>query len=514
MNNTKHEICQPSASAQFQSVRAYGYDIPRAIADIIDNSITAKANNVWIVHNFNDDNPNESQIAVIDDGDGMNKEELFNGMRLHAKNPLDDRDEDDLGRFGLGLKTASLSQCKILTVRSKKSNHDNTRCWDLDYVDECDEYRLIKGPRTKKSSKMLKLLDNFDHGTIVLWENLQQDFEEIDEVNEEHFERLMGEAKAYCELMFHRFIGIEGKLNIYLTNLKNFSKNPIKLKSVDPFLKSKSEIIGPELLDNNAIKATTYILPYHSKLSEIDKKQLDSIHGRLKHQGFYVYRNKRLLLAGGWLNLGFNQHGSTNLTRIALDLPNNVDIDWKLDVTKSEVIPPNRLRKPLKKLAQLAIDRAKNVLTHKARSVTRKLKQDTFMVWNISKVDNLTGKYEFTINRKHPIIKEILELTQGDKKLQKEIESLIKLAEKTLPIDLISSRSSEDLRDFEFDRKLTKSEWGFDLILKFNELFNKKIDKGSSEKDAFNELRAMEPFDKFPAEFESLKEQYIGKKKK
>ena len=510
----KHEICQPSASAQFQSVRAYGYDIPRALADIIDNSITANAKNIYIVHEFNEDDPNKSQIAIIDDGDGMTENELFNGMRLHAKNPLHERSENDLGRFGLGLKTASLSQCKILTVRSKKNDEDNTRCWDLDYVEECDEYRLIKGPRTSASKKIITLIDKFENGTLVLWENLQQDFEEIDEVNEAHFERLMSEAKAYCELVFHRFIGIEGSLNIYLSRLDNFHTNPRKLKAVDPFLKNKSEIIGPEFLDGNSIKATTYVLPYHSNLSENEKTQLDSIHGRLKHQGFYVYRNKRLLLAGGWLNLGFNQHGSTNLTRIALDLPNNVDIDWKLDVTKSEVIPPNRLRKPLKKLAQLAIDRAKNVLTHKARSVTRKLKQDTFMVWNISKVNNLTGKYEFTINRKHPIIKEILALTEHDKKLRKEIESLIKLTEKTLPIDLISSRSSEDLKDFEIDRKLTKAEWGFDIILKFTEMFKKKTDNGFSNEEVFNELRAMEPFDKFSADFESMKETYLGKKKK
>jgi len=507
-----HEICQPSASAQFQAVRAYGYDIPRAIADIIDNSITANAKNIYIVHHFNESDPNLSQIAIIDDGNGMNEKELFNGMRLHSKNPLQERAKHDLGRFGLGLKTASLSQCKILTVRSKKDNEDNTRCWDLDYVEQCDEYRLIKGPRTKESKKMIDLLNTFDKGTLVLWENLQQDFEEIDEVNEAHFERLMSETKKYCELIFHRFIGIEGNINIYLTKFDSFHTNPKKMKAVDPFIKNKSEVIGPEFLDGNTIKATTYVLPYHLNLSENEKKQLDSIHGRLKHQGFYVYRNKRLLLAGGWLNLGFNQHGSTNLARIALDLPNNVDIDWKLDVTKSEVIPPNRLRKPLKKLGQLAIDRSKNVLTHKARSVTRKLSKDTFMVWNISKVNNLTGKYEFTINRQHPIIKDIIELTKDDKKLRKEIESLIKLTEKTLPIDLISSRTSEDLKDFEFDRKLTKAEWGFDIVLKFNEMFKKKTDNGISKKEAFNELRAMEPFDKFSADFESLKDTYIGKK--
>ena len=503
-----HEICQPSASAQFQAVRAYGYDIPRAIADIIDNSITASAKNVYIVHHFNESDPNESQIAIIDDGNGMNEKELFNGMRLHSKNPLQERAEHDLGRFGLGLKTASLSQCKILTVRSKKDNDDNTRCWDLDYVEECDEYRLIKGPRTKESKKIIDLLNTFDNGTLVLWENLQQDFEESDEDNEEHFERLMSETKAYCELVFHRFIGLEGNLNIFLTSLENFNKSPLKLKAVDPFLKNKSEIIGPELMDDNAIKATTYILPYHSKLSEIEKKQLDSINGRLKHQGFYVYRNKRLLLPGGWLNLGFNQHGSTNLSRIALDLPNNVDIDWKLDVTKSEVIPPNRLRKPLKKLAQLAIDRSKNVLTHKARSVTRRLKKDTFMIWNISKVHNMTGKYEFKINRNHVLIKDILNQVKGDKKLEKAVDSLIKLAENKLPVDLISSRSSEDLKDFEFERKISEDVWGLDLIEKFNEQFKSHLNNGLSSKDAFYQVLAIEPFDEFKADFESIKKNY------
>ena len=106
--------CPPDPLSHFQSIRAIGYDINRAISDIIDNSISANAKNIYIIHHFDDQN---TKIAILDDGNGMNKKELIQGMRLNSKNPLDDRDEEDLGRFGLGLKSASLSQSLGLRAR-------------------------------------------------------------------------------------------------------------------------------------------------------------------------------------------------------------------------------------------------------------------------------------------------------------------------------------------------------------------------------------------------------------
>src|SRR5579872_5411751 len=127
-NKPDFDIVAPDASAMIESLRAFGYDLPTAIADLIDNSISAGAKNVWL--NFRWNGP-DSFISVADDGCGMSRTTLINAMRAGSRSPLDPRTPADLGRFGLGLKTASFSQCRRLTVASKeKKNSTCIRRWD------------------------------------------------------------------------------------------------------------------------------------------------------------------------------------------------------------------------------------------------------------------------------------------------------------------------------------------------------------------------------------------------
>ena len=113
-----YDIVNPGASAMIESLRAYGYSLNSAIADLLDNSITAHAKNIWIHMYWDGGN---SWLSITDDGSGMDEKTLINAMRPGSQNPLDQRKEDDLGRFGLGLKTASFSQCRSLTVVSNIS---------------------------------------------------------------------------------------------------------------------------------------------------------------------------------------------------------------------------------------------------------------------------------------------------------------------------------------------------------------------------------------------------------
>ena len=107
----------PYAPILMESTRSIGYSVEAAIADVIDNSIAAFATNVE-VNFFPSSDP---YICILDNGNGMTISELENAMQYGSKNPLDTRSENDLGRYGLGLKTASLSQCRKLTVISKKT---------------------------------------------------------------------------------------------------------------------------------------------------------------------------------------------------------------------------------------------------------------------------------------------------------------------------------------------------------------------------------------------------------
>src|ERR1700728_892866 len=166
-----YEIRSPKPCALVESLRSVGYSLPTAVADILDNSIAAHARHVWIC--FHWAGP-DSWVSILDDGDGMDEETLAEAMRPGSANPLDSRRPDDLGRFGLGLKTASFSQCRKLTVWSKRKGGSIAgRCWDLDYVAKHDEWRLLKAA----APDALKPFEDFSgltSGTMVLWEQLDR----------------------------------------------------------------------------------------------------------------------------------------------------------------------------------------------------------------------------------------------------------------------------------------------------------------------------------------------------
>ncbi len=140
----EYEIATPRPGALIESLRSIGYDLPTAVADIIDNSLTASARQVDIVFHWAGAN---SWICILDDGIGMPDRKLFEAMRPGSQNPLQTRSSNDLGRFGLGLKTASFSQARRLTVITKTTRGSiAVREWDLDYVEREDEWRLLKEP--------------------------------------------------------------------------------------------------------------------------------------------------------------------------------------------------------------------------------------------------------------------------------------------------------------------------------------------------------------------------------
>lgn len=145
------DVVAPDASSMIESLRAFGYDLPTAVADLIDNSISAGAKNVWLT--FRWAGPG-SFISVTDDGSGMSAETLVNAMRAGSRSPLDPRLPSDLGRFGLGLKTASFSQCRRLTVASReKKGTASIRRWDLDHVQQVRDWQLLRSPAALPSHR-------------------------------------------------------------------------------------------------------------------------------------------------------------------------------------------------------------------------------------------------------------------------------------------------------------------------------------------------------------------------
>ena len=202
---SSYDLAEPEPSALVESLRAFGYSLKTAIADLIDNSIAAKAKNIWLRFEWNGA---DSRITIRDDGEGMTEKSLIAAMRPGSQSPLDLRSPTDLGRFGLGLKTASFSQCRRLTVVSRVLNgRTAVRSWDLDYVKKTREWRLLK----TIEPAVLKLLKESipEHGTVVLWENMDRitgnDHPEDDKAHQ-RFLQAIDLTKQHLEMVFHRYL--------------------------------------------------------------------------------------------------------------------------------------------------------------------------------------------------------------------------------------------------------------------------------------------------------------------
>ncbi|WP_029326713.1 ATP-binding protein [Bacillus coahuilensis] len=174
MHTFDSEIVLPDAAPLINSLRAIGYSFETAIADILDNSIDAKASIIKIDMVWDGD---KSYVRIEDNGFGMGENDLIIAMKVGSANPNDERKQGLLGRFGMGLKTASFSLGKRLTVLTKKNEQHFTRCWDLDYIADTNKWNLLKQPFDTQSSEILGSIEN-STGTVVLIENLDRVVEE------------------------------------------------------------------------------------------------------------------------------------------------------------------------------------------------------------------------------------------------------------------------------------------------------------------------------------------------
>jgi hypothetical protein len=196
---------EPCAASMILTFRAIGYNLETAVVDVIDNSISANAKNIWFSSEWKGGN---SVITILDDGCGMNNDELVQAMKPGAKNPMDERAEKDLGRFGLGLKTASFSQCQKLIVVSKKAGFAPIYwIWDLNYVNQTNRWELIRHPIP---DEFLQALDKLESGTLVIWTDLDRvippDTSISNEIAKDKFLAQMDKVKQHLAMIFHRFI--------------------------------------------------------------------------------------------------------------------------------------------------------------------------------------------------------------------------------------------------------------------------------------------------------------------
>lgn len=410
----------PYAPTLIESTRAIGYSLEAAVADIIDNSIAANAVNVDIYF-FPVDG---AYIAILDNGSGMNEKEINIAMQYGSKNPTEERDKKDLGRFGLGLKTASLSQCRCLTVISKQGDRLEGRQWDIDHVIEVGDWSLIILDEGEINEfPQVEELKKYESGTLVIWQKL--DRLKAGEINFElSLGRKIDRVRNHLSLVYHRYLMGESGIR----KLKLFI-NGEKVKAIDPFLTNKSvQAMDDEtlIIQGHKILVRPYILPHISKLTSDEIKMLGGKDGLRKQQGFYVYRNKRLLVWGTWFRM-MRQGDLSKLARIRVDIPNTLDDLWTLDIKKSSALPPAEVRKNLEIIINQIAERSKRTWTFRGK---KEVSDTETHIWN--RMKNKQGGYYYEINREHPFVQQLVKV---DPSLKMSIYALLQQIELGLPLN-------------------------------------------------------------------------------
>lgn len=389
-------LITPYAPNLVESTRSIGYLFETAMADIIDNSISNLAKRIDVNFSSND----EPYIAIIDNGSGMTESELEQAMRYGSTSALEEREIHDLGRFGLGLKMASMSQCRKLTVISKKNNLLTAACWDLDHIHSTENWSLIKyDPKEIKGLKCIEKLLDYESGTIVLWEKLDRISDSSTSFNK-LFEEKMNFSDKHMALVFHKYLDrkpSKNSLNLYFNNRK--------IEPIDPYFLSNvaTQQLEEEtlFLDRVSIKVIPYITPYISKLSQKERSFLNEYKELNLKQGLYIYRNDRLIVWGKWFRL-LSDGELKRLAKVQINLPNSIDKHWSIDVKKSSAQIPSMIRADLKNIVLRVAGKSEQVYRYRGRKV---IKNNQEYTWN--RIEN-RDKFQYLINKDTPIFQALI----------------------------------------------------------------------------------------------------------
>lgn len=361
----------PSAQRLVRSLRDVGYEFVTAVADLIDNSIEAHARTVWVDVVWEGE---QSYVTIADNGDGMAMAELKEAMRFGSEREYE---AEDLGKFGLGLKTASLSQCLRLTVATRNSvgrADINAYCWDVGHVSASNRWEILPVRSSELHEGVRQHLKDTT-GTVVIWEKLDRilGYKKPDgESARKQIHSMCRELEDHLAMVFHRFLSgeVRGKrLAIYV--------NENKVSPWDPFARSEENTrkLEPRTLRHEGNKGKgdvivePFVLPHHSRFSSPEAFNRASGPEKWnKQQGFYIYRADRMIQSGGWSGLrALDEH--RKLARIAVSFGPRLDDEFKINVAKMRVSLPVALREVVTKAIGPAVTMAEEEYRQRERKV-------------------------------------------------------------------------------------------------------------------------------------------------
>lgn len=464
-----HELKQPpSAACLSASMRDLGYSLETAVADLIDNSITAGASSIDILVVSNKQVP---LVAILDNGRGMSEAELLSAMRHGAVNPRQPRAAADLGRFGLGLKTASFSQCRLLTVLSRTGDRLCGAEWSLDIIDQRDDWILTV--LDEDDILELTFVERLGgNGTIVIWRELDRLMEgrtgaQADEIVNEKIEQLT----RHLALVFHRFLSGDVKGFRRIT----ISINGLPIAPFDPFCRTNpaTQVLPEETvrIGNAGVRMQPYVLPHHSRLSASEYDYYRDRSDFLSNQGVYVYRNGRLMAWGGWFRL-VPKGEATKLARVQIDFPNSLDEAWTIDIKKSRAHPPPAVRDRLRQIIDQIVTRSVDI--HRKRG-TKRFTEAQAPFWE--RYSDHAG-IRYAINEEHPLVASLRQHLQPE-----DVGTLAVLLDSiaaALPVETIYSDYSTDPKDVGLQTIAVD-----DAAEKLRTLHHAMFNGGSGDREAF-----------------------------
>lgn len=356
----------PSARRLIKSLRDMGYDFSQAVADVVDNSLEAHSTLVAVDVEFDGDN---SWLRIADNGRGMKPDELREAMRYGAER---DYDVDDLGKFGLGLKTASMSQCQRLSVASRW-NPDRADIaaysWDLDHIERSNRWEILPLDKNGLGITIRQPLKDTT-GTVVLWERLDRILgyrHPYGETARKRLSQMCRDVEFHLGMVFHRFLTGEARRRRFKILL-----NGNEVRPWDPFCRSEAKTRRLQSIPipveyegvSGRVLLEPFVLPHQDDFSSSEAFRIASGPANWnQQQGFYIYRAGRMIQSGGWSNLRApDEH--TKLARVAVSFSPELDEAFKINVAKMRVQLPSSIREtvrdaivPVVKLAREVYDR-------------------------------------------------------------------------------------------------------------------------------------------------------------
>jgi hypothetical protein len=468
-------LTRPSAAPVIQALRSIGYNASTAIADLVDNSLDARAVKININFAYGE---SDGMITISDNGSGMDEEMLQTAMNIGSKDPRAKRGANELGRFGMGLKTASFSLGKRLSVLSKKDGVYNERCWDLDHVSECNEWQLFTRIPEEVKAKMGDI--ESESGTIVCIDKLDRfmGYGGKRKLKETSFYNKVARINRHLEFVFHSILE-KSEVEMFI--------NGKDIVPWDPFMRYHPNTMEGEMqmlrINENRIKVQYFILPHASHLTEPEYKKAGGYKGWRDHQGLYIYRENRLLYFGDWMGL-FPKDAASQLARVRIDLPNAADSDWQVDIKKSGINLPEDAKRRLEAISSIARKVSRDIFYFRTQPGPRNPSvKGSLNTWEQSGSED--GP-QFILNRNHPILSELLK--NLDDENAKLLNLYLKFIQLGSPSNIIDSPKvpEEEVQEVPDSQK--------ELVIQFASSML-KLNVADDEEQLFNILLTQPAFD-------------------